>query len=267
MSAVAQPSLFGLLSSIGMSRQTEAALLSQLAGSAWTAIMTGRVMPMITPLFMTYLLLPVLAVVKSIAKSLMFFAIACWLFASILPVLLAAVGITGAGAFVGRALHTSSFPYHDLDVSAVYQNLTTRGLEYLDLESSECRQMMACRAGEFVLENYPMAAALLRNTGFGDVMSAYAKKAGDKYAAETWSVLMGHRNTTCADGLDSCPAFLKFEALFDSKKRAEFNNSTTPAATTTTTEMPNAIGNDLVVNAIKSIARSNNSSFLFNLLS
>lgn len=266
-SAVAQPTLFGLLSSIGMSPQTEAALLSQLAGSAWTAVVTGRVLPMITPIFMTYLLLPILSVIKSVARTIMFFAITAWLFASLLPVLLAAVGISSAGAFVGRALHASHFPYHDLDVSSVYHNLTSRGLEFLELESDECRQMMACKAGEFVLENYPMVAAVLRNTGFGNMMSSYAKKAGDTYAAETWSVLMGRRNTTCSEDFDECPGFLKFEALFDARKREQYNNSTTPMPTTTTTEMPNAIGNDLVVNAIKSIARSNNSSFLFNLLS
>lgn len=222
-------------------------------------------MPMITPLFMTYLLLPILAVVKSVAKTLMFFAIVSWLFASLLPVLLGAIGITGAGAFVGRALHVTSFPYHDLDFSGAYYNFTTRGLEYMELESDDCRQMMACRAGEFVLENYPMVVALLRNSGFGDMMSSYAKKSGDVYTAEAWSVLTGHRNGTCSDDIDSCPAFIKFEALFDPRKREEFNNSTTPAVTSTTTEIP--IGNDLVVSAIKSIARSNNSSFLFNLLS
>lgn len=262
----AQSPLFGLLSSIGVSPQTEAAIMSQLAGSAWTAIMTGRVMPMITPLFMTYLLLPILAVVKSVAKTLMFFAIITWLFASLVPVLLAAVGITGAGAFVGRALHVTSLPYHDLDFSGAYYNMTTRGLEYMDLDSEECRQMIACRAGEFVLENYPMLVALIRNSGFGDNMAAYSKKSGDKYTAEAWSVLTGNRNTTCSDNMDSCPAFLKFEALFDARKREEFNNSTTPAVTSTTTEIP-PIGNDLVVSAIKSIARSNNSSFLFSLLS
>lgn len=267
MSVAAQPSILGLLSSMRMSPKAEAAIVTQLAGSAWTAIVTGKVMPMITPMFMTYLLLPLLAVVKSVAKTITFFAITVWLLASLLPVFLAVTGMTGAGAFVGRALHTSSFPYHDLDIGAAYQNLTTRGLEFLELESPECRMMLACRAGEFVLENYPIVAAVLRNTGFGESLASYSKKSADVYTTQTWSVLMGHRNGTCDQDLDSCPAFLKFEAMFDSKKRQEFNNSTTPMPTSTTTEMPDAVGNDLVVSAIKSIARNSNSSFLFNFLS
>ena len=264
-SAVQGPgSLLSLLSSLRMSRQTEAALMSQLAGSAWTAVMSGRIMPVMMPLLSSFLIMPLLAVIKTVAKSVTFFGITIWLFASVVPVFLSLLGITGAGAFVGRALHTTSFPYADLDFAGAYHNLTSAGLRHLDLDSNSCRALMSCRAGEFVLENYPFVVAMLRNSGVGDVMSSYTKKAGDRYAGRAWSVLMGGRNETCAEELmDACPGFLRFEALFDSTARAAFHNSTTPAVTSTTTEMPEAVGGDLVVKALKSLARANNGSFPF----
>lgn len=268
MSLAGQPSLISLLSSFRIPRQAEAAILQQLAGSTLTSVMSGRLLPGVTGTVMSYLLLPLLVLLKSMAKTMAFCSIVVWLFTSMMPLISAATGLTGAGAFVGRALRTDAFPYPDLDVGAVYQNMTTRGLELLKLESPECRKMLACRAGEFVLTNYPIVAAVLRNTGVGDAMFSYSKKAEDLYTAQTWSVLMGQRNGTCDDELDSCPSFLRFEAMFDPKKREQLNNRTnaTPAPSTTTTETEDQIGNDVVVNAIKSMARNSNNSFLLNLI-
>ena len=262
-----QTSLIGLLSSLRMPPKAEAALLSQIAGEAWSTMMRSRVLPLIMPLFTSYLLLPVLVVIKSVARTITFFGISVWLLSSVFPVFLSAIGVTGAGAFVGRTLHTSSFPFADLDVSSVFHNITTSGLRGVELDGVECRHLMACKAGEFVNHNYPFLTVVLRNSGFGDAMAAFAKKSGDRYAEETWSVLLGRRNGTCDDDMDACPGFLRFEALFDHKKREILRNMTRPEEPATTTVSPEDVGGDLVVQAIKSLARANNSSFILNLLS
>ena len=202
--------LFGLLSSIGMTRQTESALVNQMATAAWSSLLTAKVLPFIGHVLTAYVLMPILSIVKSLARALIFTGIFLWLLASATPIFLSAIGITGAGSFVGRALDSSSFPYRDMDISGTFRNLSTKGFEYLELESPECRQLVACSAGEFVLEHYPNVAAVLRNSGVGEMISAYSKKSRDVLAEEAWSVLLGHKNGTCSDDASVCPSFSRF---------------------------------------------------------
>ena len=269
--AVSSPlDIFGLISSLGMAGGKEMTFLSQFVTSLWGVVMTGRVMPMLSPLLMSYLILPILAVIKTIAKSLIFLGIVGWLFASMLPILLASIGMTGAGVFVGRALQSTNFPYKDVDITG-FSNLTFRGMEYLELDSEGCKIMLSCKAGEFINENYPFIGGVFRQTGLGEFMESYARQGHDDFALEAISVIMGRRNGTCDEELDPCLGVTRFESVFDSTKKEILKNMTESMTTTTPSSSDSGAPatNDFVVNAIKkaAVAAGANSSFLLNLLS
>jgi len=261
----------GLINSLGLAAGTEMNFLSQLVTSVWGVVMTGKVMPMMSPLLMTYMIMPLLKVIKSIAKTFILIGITGWLFAAMLPIFLASIGMSGAGVFVGRALQSSNFPYKDVDVTG-FSNLTFKGLEYLELDSPSCKRMLSCKAGEFINYNYPFIGGVFRQTGLGDFMESYAKRGQDELALETLSVLLGRKNGTCDEELDPCLAVVRFESVFDASKKEILRNLT---ESMTTTPMPVVeepilpLTNDFVVNAIKKAAGAAgaNNSFLLNLLS
>jgi hypothetical protein len=265
-------------SSIGMARSSElTAILPQVATNLWAAFATGRIMPVLSPILLNFLILPALGVVKAIAKTMIFIGVIAWLLSSMVPVFLASVGMTGAGVFVGRAFqHSPLYTYTEsIDLNS-YTNITARGLEYMELDSDSCRRMLSCRAGEFVVENFPIAAQIIRATSIGGFFETYARASEDQYVQEAVDSLLGKRNGTCEAELDPCLSLTRIESMFDEKKEEILRNltmeaATTTSTTTTTTSSPNSIPdvltNDFVINAIKKAASTagKNSNFFFNL--
>jgi len=264
-------------SSIGMARSAEfTAVLPQVATNLWAAFATGRIMPVLSPILLNFLILPALGVVKAVSKTMIFIGVIAWLLSSMVPVFLSSVGMTGAGVFVGRAFQQSPlYSYTEsIDLNG-FTNITARGLEYMELDSDACRQMLSCRAGEFVVENFPMAAQIIRATRIGGFFDTYARASEDQYVQEAVAALLGKRNGTCEAELDPCLSLTRIESLFDDKKEEILRNLTmeaiTSTTTTTTTPNPNPIPdiltNDFVVNAIKKAATTagKNSNFFFNL--
>jgi len=265
-------------SSIGMARSGElTAVLPQVATNLWAAFATGRIMPVLSPILLNFLILPALGVVKAVAKTMIFIGVIAWLLSSMVPVFLSSVGMTGAGVFVGRAFQQSPlYSYTEsIDLNG-FTNITARGLEYMELDSDACRRMLSCRAGEFVVENFPIAAQIIRATRIGGFFDTYARASEDQYVQEAVAALLGKRNGTCEAELDPCISLTRIESLFDDKKEEILRNLTMEAITTTTTtttttsspnSIPDVLTNDFVVNAIKKAATTagKNSNFFFNL--
>lgn len=240
LSAGAPPvDILGILSGLGLTRQGEMAIASSVLLNAWTAIMTGRIMPMVAPVVLKYFVVPFTNTIKSVAKAFIFLGIVGWLFASMIPIILTSIGIAGAGSFVGRALNSPSFSYAPV-VNRV-GNLTSRGLEYFELDSEVCRQMISCKAGEFVVDNYPALVMAMDRVGVLNRLDRYSKQGSNRYVVETVSSMAGKRNGTCEETLDPCAGLESLEAFFDPSKRRIVNESESTTLPPTTTHAPDTI--------------------------
>lgn len=232
--------ILGILSGLGLTRQGEMAIASSVLVSAWTSLMNGRIMPMVTPVLFKYFIAPFFNALKSIGKAIAFIGILIWLFAMMVPIILTSVGIAGASSFVGRALNSPNFAYSQYTGFAT--NFSDRALEYFELNNEECREMISCRAGEFVVENYPAFLSGLNRIGLLDRLDRYSKQGNDKYVGKTMQALTGGlQNGTCDETLDPCAGWANLEAFFDPSKRKNETLEFTTVSPTTSTPPPDSI--------------------------
>lgn len=241
LTATAPPvDILGILSGLGLTRQGEMAIASSVLVSAWTSLMNGRVMPMVTPILFKYFIAPFFNTIKSIGKAFIFMGVLIWIFAAMIPIILTSMGIVGAGTFVGRALNSPSFPYSRYTNFAT--NFTARGLDYFELDNEECRKMISCRAGEFVVENYPALVSAMGRIGVLNRIDSYSRKGNDVYVRYTVDALTGRlENGTCDQTLDPCLSWNNLESFFDGSKRINTTFETTTLPPVTTTPPPDSI--------------------------
>lgn len=235
--------VLGILSGLGLTRQGEMAIASSVLATAWTSLMNGRIMPMVTPILFKYFISPFFNALKSIGKAIAFIGIVIWIFAMMVPIILTSMGIAGAGAFVGRAMSSPNFPLSQYANFA--ENFTGRGLEYFELNNEECRKMISCRAGEFVVDNYPGLLAVLNRIGVLNGLDRYSRQGGDVYVTQTMAAMTGKlANGTCDETLDPCAGWSNLEAFFDPSRKVNttFDTTTTLPPTTTTAPPDSIVG-------------------------
>lgn len=242
--------ILGMLSSLGMTRQGEMAIATQLMASAWSVIVTGRILPVIAPLIMRFIVMPFTNMLKAVAKTLIFLGIMGWLLGAVIPIILANFGLVGAGAFIGRAFQGTNFPYTNVDIAGKVGSIGTRGLEYFELDSEVCRRMISCKAGEFVVDNYPSLVHMMRHTGVTNYLTRYSGSGASPYVQEAVAMMAGKRDGTCDEELDPCSGFAQLEAFFDPSKR---NMTDFSSFFTTTTVPPVMEASDTVVSFIRNI--------------
>ncbi|KAI1287332.1 hypothetical protein HDE_10204 [Halotydeus destructor] len=240
------------------SRQAEAAILSQLVTSFIGLLATGKVATYIVPILVGYLILPLFKLVKSVGKILLFLGVAGWLLGTMVPMFLGYLGLTGAGAFVARAMNNAAGPYAQyIDMNPA--SMLIRGLQVLNMDSEECRLQLACRAGEVISLSYPGAIQYMAQSGALGVLEGKARS--EPYAMAAIRVLEGKLN--CEKELAPCDRIRVLEAYLDPQRVANASQtwatSFFEAQTTTTPPPPPAVpsyGNDLVVSAIKRLAQN-----------
>jgi len=234
-------------------RQTETAVVSQRLAAFLPILATGRVMSYVIPLLVNFLVLPLLGILKTVGKALLLMGIMGWLMGALLPGLIGYLGIAGAGAFVSRAMDTSSMPLAQYLSQVDARAAAERGLRYLNLDSQECRQMMSCKAGEFLSENYPSITQLLTRSGIAAFLDNQVRSSRvDNMTILALDALQGRMS--CDRELPPCASFRSLEGALDQTRIVNATRHLLTPVTTTTTPQPLlGVGSDMVFNAIKKL--------------
>ena len=254
-----QLSLDNILSLLGYSksRQAEAAVLSHTLSSFLGLIATGKIIPLIVPVIVGYLILPLMALMKTAAKGLLLMAIVFWLIASMVPFALGYFGLT-ATAFVSRAMESSSYLHY---ISVGPGMVTEKALHYANMDSKECRMMIACKAGELATDNYPEIIHFINTTGIVTIAEHQASER--PFTRLAIKALRGEVN--CHRDLPPCHGLFTIESLFDSQRVVKasqvwaesFIEQISTTSTTTTPSPPTTLAtNELIMRAIKNLAQN-----------
>jgi len=254
------PTLFSnwdaLLSALGLStaRQAEAAVLSQMMTSFLGLLATGKIIPFLAPVIVSYIVLPIMALMKSLAKGLLFIGVAAWLISTIIPFGLAYFGLAGAGAFVSRTFQNTAGPYA-MYVDMGPKSLITKALQMLDMDNVECRMQLACKSGEWTQEFYPAVVTFMNHTGL--LATAEEQARYEPYSSLAVKALRG--TIDCNRELAQCGGLNIVESALDPRHVANVSSQWVASylePPTTTTAAPTFFGNDAVVGALRRFAQN-----------
>lgn len=256
------PTLFSsnwdaLMAALGLSqsRQAEAAVLSQMMSSFLGLIATGKIIPFLAPVIVSYVVLPLMALLKTAAKGLLMLGVAAWLISVMVPFGLAYFGMTGAGAFVSRAFQNAASPLVAYVDMVAPQSLVTKCLQMADMDNVECRMQIACKAGAWTTENWPQLVQFINTSGVLALAEQQAKY--DPYTSLAIKALRGQ--ISCERELSPCPGLTTVENMLDPQRVANISQqwvATYVEPTTTTTPPPSFLANDIVVNTLKRLAQN-----------
>jgi len=254
------------------SRQAETAIFSQLLTSFLGLLATGKVMPFIAPVAVGYVVMPLMKLLKSAAKGFFLLGVLGWLIGSLVPAFLTYLGLAGgASAFMARALPPSNPLSQFIGVDPSF--IATRGLQYLNMDNEECRVALSCKAGEFIVDNYPTASSLIARSGIISFIETQTANGAAPYATVALESVQG--KISCSQ-LAPCDGIRSLESILDLRPLQPLDNgnlttTTTTDAPSTTTSKPTTFPsqNDFVVGAIKRIAQNYynyNASNWYNLI-
>lgn len=248
--------IFGLANTD--TRQAETAIFSQLLTSFVGLMATGKVVPYLAPVAVTYLVMPLMKLLKAAAKGFFFLGVIGWLVDSIVPAFLTYLGLAGLGAstFMARAIPSSSPLAQFVGVDPSF--LTTKGLQYLNMDNEECRVVLSCKAGEFIVDNYPTATNLIARSG---LLSFFQTQTGNGASPYTSIALEAAQGQVSCSKLAPCNGIQSIESILDLRPTpttSDNGNITTTDAPSTTTPLPTTFPsqNDFVVGAIKRLAQN-----------
>jgi len=256
-------------------RQAETAVFSQLLTSFLGLLATGKVMPFVAPVAVSYVVIPLMKLLKSAAKGFFLLGVLGWLIGSLVPAFLTYLGLAGgAGAFMARALPPSNPLSQFVGIDPSF--IATRGLQYLNMDNEECRAALSCKAGEFIVDNYPTASSLIARSGLIAFIESVNNGAAINGAAPYTNIALDsvQGKVNCSQ-LAPCDAMRSIESILDLRPAQPLDNgnltTTTTDAPSTTTPKPTTFPsqNDFVVGAIKRIAQNYynyNASNWYNLI-
>jgi len=253
-------------------RQAETAVFSQLLTSFLGLLATGKVMPFVAPVAVGYIVMPLMKLLKSAAKGFFLLGVLGWLIGSLVPTFLTYLGLAGgAGAFMARALPPSNPLSQFVGIDPSF--IATRGLQYLNMDNEQCRVALSCKAGEFIVENYPTASSLIARSGLISFIESQTKNGASSYTNIALDSVQG--KLSCSQ-LAPCDAMRSIESILDLRPSQPLDNgnlttTTTTDAPSTTTPPPTTFPsqNDFVVGAIKRLAQNYynyNASNWYNLM-
>jgi len=252
-------------------RQAETAIFSQLLTSFLGLLATGKVMPFVAPVAVGYVVMPLMKLLKSAAKGFFLLGVLGWLIGSLVPAFLTYLGLAGgASAFMARALPPSNPLSQFVGIDPSF--IATKGLQYLNMDNEECRAALSCKAGEFIVDNYPTASSLIARSGIISFIESQNSNGAAPYATIALESVQG--KLSCKS-LAPCEGIRSIESILDLRPVQPLDNgnltTTTTDAPSTTTPKPTTFPsqNDFVVGAIKRIAQNYynyNASNWYNLI-
>jgi len=253
-------------------RQAETAVFSQLLTSFLGLLATGKVMPFVAPVAVGYVVMPLMKLLKSAAKGFFLLGVLGWLIGSLVPAFLTYLGLAGgASAFMARALPPSNPLSQFVGIDPSF--IATKGLQYLNMDNEECRVALSCKAGEFIVDNYPTASSLIARSGIISFIESQNANGAAPYATIALESVQG--KLSCKS-LAPCDGIRSIESILDLRPVQPLDNgnlttTTTTDAPSTTTPNPTTFPsqNDFVVGAIKRIAQNYynyNASNWYNLI-
>jgi len=249
-----------------LSRRAEAAVFSQVLTSFLGLLASGKVMTFVAPFAVKFLVMPLIAVVKSVAKGLMLVGVFGWLVSAIIPTFLAYMGLAGPALLMARAMG----PVNNYLPASVGQILSqsvgglfNRGLDVFDMNNEECKMLLACKSGEFLIKNYPDMTRTVTRSRYGSWFNGTSQfAASDRFLTLAFKAMEGRAQ--CDRDLAVCPGLSSLENYFTRMTRGESLLSmvtmTTSTTTTTTTTTPPPVysstaspGNTLLIGALQSM--------------